>query len=231
MKAAAKIAARPGFGPVEIIEDCEQGSDAWFALRLGIPTASNFAKLLRDADAKTRGEYMRRLAGERLTGLPAETYRSKAMERGNEMEGEAREHYARENFGEVERIAFIRRKLPSGRYVGASPDALIRKRRGALEIKTMIPEKMIERLERGAGMPTEHRAQVHGTMMVGELDFVELTLFYRGMPIVPKFKVGRDETYIREIADAVEVFDSELHKLVQKIRSMGPDRVTAGKST
>lgn len=226
MKAAAQRAPIiPALGPVEIIDDVEQGSADWLALRLGIPTASNFSMVLRDADAKTRDEYMRKLAGEQLTGAAAEgKLITAAMQRGNDMEPEACEHYARTNFGDVEQVGFMRRKLPSGRYVGSSPDRLIEKRRGALEVKTMAPHIMIDRLVKGAGMPIEHRAQVHGTMWVGELDFVVLTLFYRGMPVVPKFKVGRDEQFIREISNAVEVFDHELHKLVARIRAMGGAR-------
>lgn len=220
MPLAATKGRAPQVCSVEIIE-CEQGSAEWFQARLGLPTASNFAMVLRDGESKTRDEYMRTLAGEILTGVPAETYKNSSMARGNEMESEAREHYARTNFGEVERVGFMRRKLPSGRYVGASPDALIAKRRGALEIKTLLPKLMIERLVKGAGMPPEHRAQVFGTMFVGELDFVELILFYRGMPVTPKFKVGRDERFIKEISDAVEVFDHECHRLVNKIKAMG----------
>lgn len=180
--------------------------------------------VLRDSDSKTRGQYLRRLAGEILTGAPAETYRNKSMERGSEMEAEARDAYAKKNFGEVERVGFIRRKLPSGRWCGASPDALIGKRRGALEIKTTLPELMIERLVNGAGMPPEHRAQIQGTMFVGDLDYVELILFYRGFPVTPKFNIGRDEVFIREIDHAVQVFDHELHKLVERVRAMGGSR-------
>jgi hypothetical protein len=219
----------PAWGPTEIVEDVEQGSDEWFALRLGIPTASNFAMVVRDGDSRTRDGYMRVLAGERLTGAPSEGKRiggsrivTAAMQRGNDMEPEAREHYARTNFGAgIERVGFMRRKLPSGRYVGASPDALLAKRRGALEIKTMQPDLMIERLVKGAAMPPDHRWQVYGTMLVGSLDFVELMLFYRGMPVAPKFKLGRDEAVIKEISDAVEVFDHELDRLVERVRAMG----------
>lgn len=224
MKAAARRHAVPEWGPTEIVEDVEQGSDEWFALRLGIPTASNFSAVVRDADAATRALYMRVLAGELLTGVPAEGHKivTAAMARGNEMEPEAREHYARTNFGAgVERVGFMRRKMPSGRYVGASPDALLAKRKGGLEIKTMRPDLMIDRLVKGSAMPPEHRWQVYGTMMVGGLDYVELMLFYRGMPVAPKFKLGRDEAVIKEILDAVERFDHELHKLVEKVRAMG----------
>jgi hypothetical protein len=224
IKRAPPLVTLSKWEPVEIIEDVDQGTDEWLGLRLGIPTASNFSMIVRGSESVTRDEYMMKLAGEILTGAPAEgKLITAAMQRGNDMEAEAREHYARTNFGgEVERIGFMRRKMPSGRYVGASPDGLLAKRTGGLEIKTMAPHLMIKRLVNGAGMPPEHRWQVHGTMMVGELDHVVLTLFYRGMPFAPKFTIKRDEAMVKEISDAVEVFDHELHQLVKKVRGMGP---------
>lgn len=223
MKDAAKNKLAPMFGPVEIIDDVEQGSPEWLALRLGIPTASNFAMVLRDSDSKTREEYMTILAGEILSGIPGEgkAIVTEAMKRGKLMEPESRDHYARTNFVEVEQVGFIRRKLPSGRYVGASPDALVDKRRGGFETKTMVPKLLIPRLLKGAGMPPEHRPQVQGTMLVGDLDFVDFTLFYRGHPSKP-FRITRDEAYIKELSDAIEVFDHSIHKLVAQIRAMEP---------
>jgi len=210
---------------VEQFWDIEQGSDEWFAIRLGVPTASNFRVMMAtgrdDEESKTRARLMRVLAGEILTGAPAEgKIITAAMERGKDMEDEARAYYERRRFVDVRRIGFIRRRLPSGRWVGCSPDGMIGDRK-ALEIKTMAPDLMIERLERGAGMPPEHRAQVQGTMWVADLEEVDLQLFYRGMPVNPVFTLRRDETYIREIARAVEIFEFETRQLVEKIRRMG----------
>jgi hypothetical protein len=210
---------------VEIFEEVEQGSEEWFALRLGVPTSSNFGTMMaqgKDGEASlTRARLKRVMAGEILTGRPGEgKIITAAMQRGKDMEPEAFDHYARRHFGDIRRIGFMRRKLPNGRYVGCSPDGLIGKRK-ALEIKTMAPDLMIERMEKGAaGMPPEHRPQVHGTMWVGELDEVDLILYYSGMPVTPKFTIRRNETYIAEIARAVEVFDFEVHQLVDKIRRM-----------
>ena len=68
------------------------------ASRLGIPTASEFATILAkgrgDAESKTRRTYMAKLAGERLTGDPAENYTNAHFDRGHAMEPEAREMYA-----------------------------------------------------------------------------------------------------------------------------------------
>ena len=171
-------------------------------------------------ESKTRAQYMRVLAGEILTGRPADgKIVTAAMQRGKDMEPEAREHYLATRFADLRQIAFMRRKLPSGRYFGSSPDGLIGKRK-ALEIKTMRPDLMIEQLERGAAGVTKHRPQVQGTMLVGDLDEVDLMVFFSGMPVAPTVTIYRDETYCREIRRAVEVFDFELHQLVDKIRRM-----------
>lgn len=211
-------------GPIEIIEDIEQNSPEWFEIRRGIPTASNFSIIMasgRDGDeSKTRAQYMRMLAGEILTGRPAEgKIMTAAMQRGKDMEPEAREHYLATRFVDIRQVGFMRRKLPSGRYFGASPDGLIGARK-ALEIKTMRPDLIIERLERGAGGMTEHRPQVQGTMLVGDLEEVDLMIFFSGMPVAPTATIYRDNTYCNEIRRAVEVFDFELNQLVEKIRRM-----------
>lgn len=211
-----------GWGEPEFIEDVEQGSEEWFALRLGIPTASCFSMVVRDADAKTRREYMHKLAGEILSGRPGEgKIVTAAMERGKDMEPRAREAYERKNIVSVEQIGFVRRLLPSGRYVGASPDGLMNKRRKALEIKTMAPHLMVAMLERGATLPAEHRWQVHGTTFVGSFAEADLVVYYDGMPVSPQFTMQRNAEIEREISDAIEVFDHELWQLVKKIRAMG----------
>jgi hypothetical protein len=209
---------------IEVFDEIEQGSEEWWNVRLGIPTASNFHTVLASGkdggESKTRRDLMYRLAGEILCGKPAEeSYKSKAMIRGNEMEAEARDYYTRTNFVEVRRVGFIRRKLPSGGWVGASPDGLIGDKK-AVELKSLAPHLMIERLVNGAGIPPEHRAQCQGLLWVGDLEEVDLLLYYSGMPVAPKFTIRRDETYIAELAKAVERFEYETRMLVEKIRRM-----------
>lgn len=222
---ARKAPPPPPPAEVEIFEEVEQGSEEWINLRLGVPTASNFALIMADAKdgeaSKTRTRYMRMLAGEILTGRPAEgKIITAAMQRGRDMEPEARQHYLDRHFVDLRQVGFIRRRLPSGRFAGCSPDALIGDRK-ALEIKTMEPSLLIERLEKGAGMPPEHKAQVQGTLWVADLEEVDLLLFYSGFPVAPKYTCQRDENYIRQLANAVEVFEYETRKLVEKIRRMG----------
>jgi hypothetical protein len=209
---------------IEIINDVEQRSPEWFELRRGIPTASRFAQVIATGredgtpkTSKTRQQLLRVLAGEILSGDVSETFRNEATDRGTAMEAEAREHYEQSYFVEVRRVGFIRRQLPSGRWVGCSPDGVIGERR-ALEIKTTRPDLLIEVLDKGAaGFPPEHRAQLQGTLWIAGLDEADLYIFYRNMRAA-KFTVQRDEQFIRSLSDSVEVFDWELHKLVERMR-------------
>lgn len=170
--------------------------------------------------SKTRARYMRVLAGEILTGRPGEgKIVTAAMQRGKDMEAQARAHYLDRRFVDLRQVGFVRRKLPSGRYVGCSPDGMIGKRK-ATEFKSMAPDLMIEALERGSSWVSAHRPQVQGTMLVGDLDEVDLMVFYSGFPVAPTVTVYRDDTYCKEIRHAVEVFDFELNQLVEKIRRM-----------
>lgn len=223
-KAAQKTKA-----PAELVEffDCPQGSDEWFALRRGILTASNFKIIMREGkdgeDAKTRTDLLYSIAGERMSGITEETFKSAAMARGHDMEPMLRNYYKRTNFdAKVEQIGFARRTMvtPLGRniVVGASPDAKIGPKKG-LEIKTLKPTLLIPRIKTGT-FPLEHRAQVQGTMMVCDWDEMALLLGYTGMP-APAFTIGRDEAFIKSLREEIEKFDWELEKLVKDLQSRG----------
>ena len=96
---------------IQIIE-CEQNTPQWYEARLGIPTASMFATVMASGrgggESKTRADYMRKLAGEILTGEPMEAFSNSNMERGKIMEDEARDLYAFLKNCEPQRVGFIR---------------------------------------------------------------------------------------------------------------------------
>lgn len=218
-----KGSAPPAF--VEAVEyfEVEQNTEEWHALRLGLVTASNFSKVLASGkdggDSKGRAKYMRQLAGERLTGVPAETFSNAAMSRGHEMEPDARAHFEFTQGCTLRPIGFAKRSLSRGRFVGCSPDSLL-EGGGVFENKTMQPDLLIELLDSGR-FPTEHRAQCQGALWVTGEAVCHLQVYYRGMPVAAQFKIERDDVYIRELADAVEVFEYELGKLVERIKNMG----------
>jgi len=199
------------------IVTCDQGSPDWFAARAGIVTASEFQTLLMKGkgggESATRRTYMRKLAGEIITGEPMESFTNAHMERGKVMEQEARDLYAFMTDAEPQQIGFIR----SGRK-GASPDSLIGDN-GGLEIKTRLPHLMIELLESGE-VPNEHIAQVQGGMWVAEREWWDFVAYWPKLPLFVK-RVYRDEAYIKKLADAVEQFNAELDALVSRIKAYG----------
>jgi predicted phage-related endonuclease len=195
---------------IQIHDDMDQGSPEWHAARLGIPTASKFATVMAKGEGKTRAEYMRKLAGEVLTGEPMESFTNVHMERGKAMEDEAREQYAFIHDADIRRVGFIR----NGEK-GASPDSLIGEN-GGLEIKTALPHIQIDRLLRGT-LPPEHRAQVQGSLWVAEREWWDFVSYWPRLPLFST-RVHRDETYIRNLAQEVDAFNAELAELVEKIR-------------
>lgn len=206
------------------ILDCEQGSPEWFAARAGLPTASEYATILakgRDGGAsKTRRSYMLRLAGEILTGEPAETYSNEHMKRGKELEPEARNLYAFQADVEPVEVGFIRND-----QTGASPDSLIGDD-GALEIKTKLPALLIDCLLRDE-FPAEHKAQCQGVLWVAERAWIDIAVYWPSLPLFTK-RAFRDEAYISNLASAVDAFNSELHEVVERVRRYGlPEAIAA----
>jgi hypothetical protein len=201
------------------IIDCEQGSPEWRAARLGIPTASEFATVVRtkgraaDGSSKERRSYMHKLIGEILTGEPMESYSNIHMERGKAMEDEARDLYAMLTDTEPQCVGFIRNGDK-----GASPDSLI-DRNGGLEIKTALPHIQIERILRNE-LPSEYLAQVQGDLWVADREWWDFCSYWPKMPLV-RVRVYRDEEFISQLSDAVDRFNEELSMVLANVRRHG----------
>lgn len=199
-----------------IVHTCEQGSPEWFAVRAGMPTASEFSTVMASGrgggESKTRRTYMLKLAGELLTGEPMECYSNAHMERGKIMEAEARDLYSFMADVEPEAIGFI----SNGRK-GCSPDSLVGDV-GMVEIKTKLPHLQLDVLLRGE-MPPEHKAQCQGQMWVAEREWVDFVSYWPKLPLFVTRTV-RDEEYIKTLSEAVDAFNAELDELLSKIKAM-----------
>lgn len=201
------------------ISDCIQGSPEWFRLRAGIPTASEFSTVLakgedgtRDSSV-TRKTYLMKLAGEIITGEPSEGYTNGNMERGRQMEDEARDFYAFTADAELQRVGFIRNG-----EIGCSPDSLIGDI-GMVEFKTSFPHLLIPLLLKGE-FPPKYKAQCQGNLWVSEREWIDICVFWPKMPMFRK-RATRDKAYIAELAYAVDRFNAELRGTVERIRSLG----------
>ena len=195
---------------LEII-NCEQGSEEWLHHRLGIVTASEFDTVMAKGQGKTRRTYMLKLIGEILTGEPQERYTNKHMERGHEMEPEARDYYAFMSDVEPQRVGFLKR----GR-IGCSPDSLIGEN-GMHEIKTKLPHLHIDVLLNDV-LPSEHKAQCQGSLWVAEREWIDFQSYWPKLPGFIK-RVYRDEKYIKTIEQEVNTFIEEMDKLIDRIKS------------
>lgn len=203
------------------IIDCQQGTPEWNAARAGIPTASEFSTVLaskgrgKDGESVTRRRYIHKLAGERITGEPAESYTNQFMDRGHVMEPLAREDYAFIKDVEPLLVGFV---TTDDGMAGCSPDSLIGDA-GALEIKTAAPHILLEHMFKGE-FPAEHKAQTQGVLWVAERDWIDLLIYWPKMkPFI--VRAQRDEAYIADLAKAVAAFNEEVAAVVDQYQRYG----------
>ncbi|MBB3453935.1 hypothetical protein FHT86_002191 [Rhizobium sp. BK313] len=208
------------------IFSCDQNTPEWYAARAGIPTASEFHTVMASGrgggESKTRKTYLYKLAGEIITGETVDGYSNAHMERGHEMEDEAREMYSFIADAEVQRIGFVR----NGEK-GASPDGLIGDR-GMFEAKSKLPHLLIECLMRDDS-PPEHKAQCQGALWVAEREWIDIVVYWPKLPLFVK-RAYRDEAYIASIATAVKQFNEELAEIVDRVRRYGAPPVATNQN-
>lgn len=197
------------------IIDCEQNTPDWFKWRVGIPTASNFDKIVtsKGEPSKQRTKYMYQLAGERITGKMEETYKNANMQRGIEMESEARQVYELINNVEILKVGLC---IEEGETVyAASPDGLVGKD-GLIEIKCPQITTHVEYLLK-TELPTEYFQQVQGQLLVTNRKWNDFISYYPGMkPLI--VRVQRDEKFIKALKIELEVFCKELNQLIERIK-------------
>lgn len=200
---------------LELVE-VEQGSDEWFLARLGRATTSEFSSILAKGEGKTRKAYMLKLAAERLTGKPTESFSNKHTERGTEQEPFARMAYEALTGNMVQEVGFVSHRTL---MMGCSPDGFIDDD-GGLEIKSAIPTVQIERFQKG-GLPSEYRAQVLGTLWLTGREFWDFASFSPDMPEHLQLYVYRaspDREFFAVLDAEVPRFLKELDQLVEDLR-------------
>lgn len=110
------------------IIDCVQGGEEWHAARMGKVTGSRVAAATSDGRSKgavsaTREALMAEIICERRTGKRKDGFKSAAMERGTELEPEARVNYEFQCDVEVVTVGLVMH--PTILLAGASPDGLV----------------------------------------------------------------------------------------------------------
>jgi putative phage-type endonuclease len=187
----------------------KQRSLEWFAARLGIPTASSFDRLITSTGKPSASAdgYINQLVAERVTGVAVEVKVTEAMQRGTDLEPEARSLFEFITDLPVRDATVC---LHNTLDAGASPDGFIFDD-ALLEIKCPSAHTHVEYLRDGC-LPSKYIAQVQGQLWITG-KFKAHFLSYH-----PDFKpllviVNRDEMFIGKL-------ESEVIKALSKIESL-----------
>lgn len=196
-----------------------QGTDEWVKARLGMVTASRIADMMAQTKSgwgASRANYCADLVAERLTGVPTETYVSKDMEYGTEMEPAARRHYAFYRDAEVVETGFV--PHPTLALTGASPDGLVGTD-GLLELKCPKTATHIGFL-RGRSVPGKYVLQMQWQMACTGRKWCDFVSYNSKMPPRLQLFVARcmfDAKKAAEIYTAIVVFLEEVQAIVDEL--------------
>ncbi len=200
-------------------KECPQGGSAWHKARLGIPTASSFDKILTPSTRKLSTQadgYMRTLLAEWVLGEPAGADASQFMDRGTELEPEARAWYAYEREAAVLEVGIV---LRDDRMAGASPDGLVGDD-GTLEIKCPGAATHVGYLLDGGAGLRGYFSQVQGAMWLTGRQWTDILSYHPTMPAVV-VRIARDEEYIAALDSAVSNFVALLLRQRARLLDLG----------
>lgn len=192
----------------------EQGTDEWFDARLGIPTASKFKDIVTPAKGDKSSSYktyMYQLIAERITREKTAFTMTAAMERGTELEPQARDAYCFITGNDVEEVGFI---LNDAGTVGVSPDGLIGSD-GGLEIKSPLANTMVKYMLDDS-LPLTYKPQVQGNLWISEREYWDFVAYHPNMELFIK-RVYRDEEYIKKMNQHITDFVDEMEEKYQRL--------------
>ncbi len=213
--------------------DIEQRSPEWYALRAGMPTASEFSKIVT-----SKGEPSKSAATYALT-LAAELYSGKALEdawagnahteRGRELEAEAMSLYELRHGCDVEPVGFV---TDDAETMGCSPDGMVGDD-GMAEVKCLKAENHIKAIlyyEKNGRCPTDYVQQTQGQMMVCARQWCDLIFYHPDLPLL----VIRQEpdTAIQDgLRNEIPALLSERDRVLAVLRGQGGESAPLPQTT
>lgn len=201
-----------------------QGSPEWFAERCGRVTASRVADVIartKSGYSSSRDNYMAELLVERLTGQPVPTYSNAAMQRGSELEPEARVAYELLTGYEVEQIGFVPHPLIA--QSGASPDGLIGAD-GLVEIKCPNTATHLDTLLQQA-VPKNYLTQMQWQMACTKRDWCDYVSYDPRLPAHLSLyiaRIERNDLLIVSMGEEVSLFLKELAEKLEALSAKYP---------
>ena len=215
---------------INYYENIEQHSEEWFDIKAGIPTASEAKSLL--AGAKGFKTYTLKKFGQ-LYSMQKDGYSSVSMDRGTELEPDARDEYERQYLVKVRQIGFIKN---FNKNIGCSPDGLVISRRFddyGIEIKCFGIEKHMEfYLTREPQLDVYQQAQF--SMFASNLKRWDIV--YYNPDFIDSMKLivvsfEPDEAMFKSFTKALAAFKIVTSKYVDiKLKVDGKNKLLSGKN-
>ena len=189
-----------------------QGTIDWLTQRIGVVTASNFSKVFTTAGkvSTSRDGLINQLIAENLLQKPTETFKSEAMQRGNDLEPEARAVAELMLNVDIEEVGLIKM---DDYEIGCSVDGLFNDT--GIEIKCPNASTHIAYLRKGK-LPTIYTQQVQGAMLILDLSEYWFLSYHPDLdPLL--IKVKRDDKLLKLaeplLIETAEIIKTETEKL------------------
>lgn len=194
---------------------CEQGSDEWFQAKIGVASSSSFDRIVTASGkpSSQADDYLYELVAEYVTGEKKYIKPSYWMERGTDMEPQARAMYELIQGVIVEQVGFVYRN--GQKLIGCSPDGFASSIKG-LEIKCPAPLNHISYLLQGV-CPKQYLPQVQGSMWITGLekwDFMSFHPDYDSLIVT----IDRDPKWMDALDGILPAFVKRLKSVRQSDR-------------
>ena len=205
-----------------IIHNVEQGTDEWRKARIGIPTASEFHKILSPTgEASKQWEaYAHKILAEEMLGHAIDGYKSQQMLDGIAREAESIAFYEFQRDVICKRVGFI---TDDERSMGCSPDALVGDD-GILETKNPEAPTHVGYLLEGdklkENIAKKYYPQIQGALLITGRKWIDIQTDFPGLPRQIT-RVGRDEQYLRLMRQYILEFNKKLETKRARLIELG----------
>ena len=205
-----------------IIHNCEQRSDSWFDAKCGRVTGTRFKPLMSGLTTKGFNDLVADVMAEIITGNVEPTYSNDIMQRGLDLEPEARKEYENINSAQVDKAGFITpdENNEFAEWVGISPDGIIDSNfafdqwQSMLEIKCPLAKTHLGYIAAGK-LPSDYVHQVQGQLFVTGLDYCDFMSYYPGMkPFI--IRVEPDKELFEKFSERLRIFIDQVKAGLEK---------------
>lgn len=194
-----------------IIHNLDQNSQEWHEIRLGKITASNISVL--DSNGKTRQDFIYKKASEILTGLKSESFNNFHIQRGLELEDEAKEVYEKVYNEKITNVGFVELNA----FVGCSPDGFVGDD-GMIQIKCLCDHVYFDYIINQKISKT-YLYQIQMEMYVCDKKYNEFVIYNPNFDdSIFRIKIDRDEEIINKIKTNIDKTIKDIKTVLKQFK-------------